>query len=331
MGELSKVVRWSAPGSVFILMTFAFVSLGKATFAQRIWPAPEESALLPWPEASGGAVVLLAAASVPLGFVIYQIYYYGFSRPEPFGLSYVHRDVALDVQARLGWKIEGLREGDWRVRKVRGLFLRRPSRARVPFTEGTLSSLWLYKPASQQGTALSAPGGSNPETDVAAAQPDDQALTAEWLRRAHGISKAEALEERKKLLRDHARTREYNWIRLEMELDSRLRGLGDSERNMQDMERLADVFHTLGAAKTAVGNAFVLAVLWVVCRVLGRVDDIDLQTLVLLATFTAVSFAGGTALYLLLHENRRHCLHRRIVLMTTMLERTSSPGTGQTH
>ena len=87
------------------------------------------------------------------------------------------------------------------------------------------------------------------------------------------------------------------------------------------MQRLADVFHTLGAAKTAVAYAWLGGCAWVTWRVLvGSKSDFTAQNATLVALFAVTSFVVVALLYMMLHENRRHCLHRRISLIVATLD-----------
>src|SRR5438045_166360 len=91
MDAARQVVRWSIPGTVYILI----VGVMQAAF-RRGWYGPTHVGL-----AEGAATALLGlGASLPIGFVIFQIYYSRY-RPLVLGARYVSRDRGNEVLSPL--------------------------------------------------------------------------------------------------------------------------------------------------------------------------------------------------------------------------------------
>src|SRR5690349_21116587 len=97
MGEFAKAVRWSAPGSVFLLIASATFVAAIAVARQPWTPFGDNASQHPTIDSAG--VALLVFGAVPIGFVIYQIYYFAYSSPRGLVMSFVHMDVALAVQS----------------------------------------------------------------------------------------------------------------------------------------------------------------------------------------------------------------------------------------
>lgn len=306
MGELAKAVRWSAPGSVFLLM--AAITLTSSEAAARAW-SPTGGAGLEVASASPSAVALAALSAVPIGFVTYQIYYYGYSSSRGFAFSFVHLDVALAVR-QAGNQIEDLTElPDWTVKQTRGLFLRWPFHARVPFTGGLVKTLWLYRvtsPEAREADPALAPG------EVPTALRTDVPLRARDRRR-------------NELLESYSDRRENNWLELESQLHSRLREREAPERDFKDIERLADIFHTLGATKSAVTFGWFAAALgWVYALATGYRGDWTVFGFASAGSLLP-SLAVAAWMYVVLHRNRGHCQRRRIAMIRTARRLSSTP------
>lgn len=131
MGELGKVVRWSAPGSVFLLVAVAVGLSGRAVLGQS-WLPMDAARFVQNPALDGGMVLALVAVSVPLGFLLYQVYYFAYSRPHGLLLSFVHMDVAIEVSRRVSY-LEPVREDEaWTVKRTPGIHVRWPRHGRIP-------------------------------------------------------------------------------------------------------------------------------------------------------------------------------------------------------
>lgn len=302
MGEFVKAVRWSAPGSV-LLLTAAMVYVSGHEVSQLSWL--QFHGALRTIEVSSGGAALVVFGSVPLGFLTYQLYYYAYSAPSSPVLSFVHLDVAHEVR-RAGTEIVDVHEmPGWSVKFVNGLRLSWPSRLLVPFTSPRLRTLWLFE---------------QDERDV----PPDEELTsvpsASESDRPLDLRNAKA----RAVLKRYAEIREANWLALEAQLHAKLRNRGDADRDFGDIERLADIFHTLGASKTAVSLGWFVGTALLVWPPVGGYGVLGVHLVVVLALSLAPSALAVVALYLALHVNRAHCQSRRIALMCSVLNQSDS-------
>jgi hypothetical protein len=88
-----QVIRWTIPGSVYLLFLGAFYLLGnlilKHSFQVDKLPVANNTAV---------GVAFLLITSIPLGFIIYQVYYYRYIRGRMFVLrSVVLKDRGADI------------------------------------------------------------------------------------------------------------------------------------------------------------------------------------------------------------------------------------------
>jgi hypothetical protein len=91
MDTARQVIRWSIPGWIFLFMlallqilTWLFEGRSAAVVVQVLGPL-----LTP------GAVAMVVTAGIPLGFILYQIYYSWYGTVLPFG--FVNRDRGADI------------------------------------------------------------------------------------------------------------------------------------------------------------------------------------------------------------------------------------------
>ncbi len=87
-----QVIRWSIPGWIF-LFTFAFFQFVTAViceFAPRVLFVSSTASLI-----TPAIAALIFASSIPLGFIVYQIYYAMYGNFLPFG--FVNRDRGAEI------------------------------------------------------------------------------------------------------------------------------------------------------------------------------------------------------------------------------------------
>lgn len=211
MGEFAKVIRWTAPGATVILTAVLVVALGRWLLWQDIWPAADPHHR-PLVEVDSGVVAVLVAAAVPLGFLIYQLYFYLYSRSEGVFFEFVHQDVGAEVFKKVG-RSHLAQPSDWVPACRAGLFLRWPRGKRVPWTSTRTKTLWL-------------------------ANSQDQRLLE---------SKN---SERRPVLKSYRARLERNWRALDTELNTAdVTDTRACDRVFASLARLADIYHTLGATK----------------------------------------------------------------------------------
>ncbi|QGN58894.1 hypothetical protein [Nostocoides sp. HKS02] len=221
-------------------------------------------------------MALLVAAAVPTGFLIYQLYFYLHSRVEGVIFQFVHEDVGLKVLTDLGLGDQAV-QSNWFTVARPGLYLRFPRGASIPLT-GETNSLWLQEPSN--GPLL-------------------------------GYARAG----RRRALAEYRRCRERNWQTLETAINTR--PVADEkarERAFANLDRLADIYHTLGATKLALATGWFAGVVWLWSS-LDPMRQIRARDALALTLGAAVTAVGLGVMAMVLHENRRHCLKRRITAL----------------
>lgn len=321
MGELGRISRWSVPGSV-VLITAGLVVLGMHG-AVHIW-APAHYHGLAMPAFNASIVALLIAASVPVGFMTYQIYYFSYARPQGLIFSFVHMDLALEMRNQDALAAKLVNDETWVAKWTNGIRLRVPFHARVPFTGPFMRTIWLYK-SNKSGDAVPArePG------DLPDAVEADVALGSVAAHPGTKWRRWKRIRDAKHVLVEHAERREANWLALETELRNRLRAMGDCDRDFDEVDRLADIFHTLGAAKSALTLGWIAGVGLVYSQlVLNHAIWTNAGVAAAIAAAVGLIPIGG--LYIALHLNRAHCSRRRIELIKAILGPADSAIPGST-
>lgn len=290
VGEFAKVVRWSAPGAVLILSTLLVVAVGRLLLWQSLWPVanahpPRFVAIDPV------GVALLVTATVPIGFLLYQVYFYLHSRGSGLIFQFVHQDIGAKVllDDNAGAKTE---KSEWIAAVRQGIYIRSPrGGACLPLTSG-IKTLWLENRTS--GQPLS---GTRKDRRLAVAQ-YQRCLEANW----------QVLETR---------------IYTQAVVDDTAR-----ERIFANVDRLADIYHTLGASKLALGAGWLGGVAWLAgSAALDSTDYDGARAVLITAVGTALALLVVLVLALVvLHNNRLHCQRRRIAALKDACRlRTSDP------
>lgn len=104
MDSARQVIRWSMPGWVFLFWLGVFQIIQNVCVFGSFAAAMEHSALT---QLSAGSAAVMIGSGVPLGFLIYQLYYHVYDRWMPFSFApqdrggEILRGLPGDVQARL--------------------------------------------------------------------------------------------------------------------------------------------------------------------------------------------------------------------------------------
>ncbi len=104
MDSARQVIRWSMPGWVFLFWLGVFQIIQNIFLVGSISAALEYSALS---QLSTGAAAIVIGSGVPLGFLIYQLYYHAYDQWMPLSLAPqdrggdIIRCLPSDVQTKL--------------------------------------------------------------------------------------------------------------------------------------------------------------------------------------------------------------------------------------
>lgn len=104
MDSARQVIRWSMPGWVFLFWLGVFQTIQNICVYGSVGTAMEHSALT---QLSTGAAAIVIGSGVPLGFLIYQLYYHAYDHWMPLSLApqdrggEILRCLPCDVQAEL--------------------------------------------------------------------------------------------------------------------------------------------------------------------------------------------------------------------------------------
>lgn len=104
MDSARQVIRWSMPGWVFLFWLAAFQLIQNICVFGSVAAAMEHSALS---QLTTGAAAILIGSGVPLGFLIYQLYYHAYDHWMPLSLAPqdrggdILRCLPCDVQTKL--------------------------------------------------------------------------------------------------------------------------------------------------------------------------------------------------------------------------------------
>lgn len=104
MDSARQVIRWSMPGWIFLFWLGVFQIIQNICVYGSISTALEHSALS---QISTGAAAIVIGAGVPLGFLIYQLYYHAYDQWMPLSLApqdrggEILRGLPSDVQTKL--------------------------------------------------------------------------------------------------------------------------------------------------------------------------------------------------------------------------------------
>lgn len=288
MGEFTKIVRWLAPGSTAILFGLLVLYLTRTLLhAFRDYSVPLIAI-------SSNISLVLAAVSVPAGLIIYQFYFYMFVRQSLLGL-WVPGDDAVMVHEALRRShpeappllddgLEFQIASTAKEKQIAASGWRRWVLGLLGPLAGTDGFLWL----------IESPGNGSPE-----AVPRQGTLMRAAMRKymkSKDRNKA-ALEERLYRVRTNAEI---------------------ADAAFEELDRLGDIYHSLGAVRTAipVGSAlgWIYVVLWDLLE--DRVTLAYWPVAVLAAGLTAVVAVTSVGV---VHVNRRHCRLQRITHMAMIL------------
>src|SRR5215217_5779295 len=104
MDSARQVIRWSMPGWVFLFWLAVFQFIQNICVFSSVGTAMEHSALS---QLTTGAAAVLIGSGVPLGFMIYQLYYHAYDHWMPLSLAPqdrggdILRCLPSDVQEKL--------------------------------------------------------------------------------------------------------------------------------------------------------------------------------------------------------------------------------------
>lgn len=101
MDSARQVIRWSMPGWVFLFWLGVFQIIQNVCVFGSFSAALEHSALS---QLSTGAAAIVIGAGVPLGFLIYQLYYHAYDQWMPFSLA--PQDRGADIIRRLPSEVQ---------------------------------------------------------------------------------------------------------------------------------------------------------------------------------------------------------------------------------
>lgn len=96
MDSARQVIRWSMPGWIFLFGLTIFQSLQNIYVFGSVGAAMEHSALS---QLTTGAAAIVIGSGVPLGFLIYQLYYHTYDKWMPFSLA--PQDRGADILRNL--------------------------------------------------------------------------------------------------------------------------------------------------------------------------------------------------------------------------------------
>ena len=143
MGELAKAIRWTTPGAVALSVTLLVVVWTRAC-TQFVLASAGADPLL---DVEASSLLTGAALSIPIGFLVYQAYFYNFSRPLWLWRA-VRADLG-DLVLDLGpVEIDGAR---WIARESSEPLLRVRSRVLPEPLRRSAAALWLYR-VEEDGT-----------------------------------------------------------------------------------------------------------------------------------------------------------------------------------
>lgn len=288
MGEFTKIVRWLAPGSTAILFGLVVLYLTRTLLhAARDYSVPLIAI-------TSNISLVLAAVSVPAGLIIYQFYFYMFVRQSLLGL-WVPGDDAVMVDEALRRSYPGiapLLEG--------GLEFQIASSAKEEQIAATGWRRWILRSLGP----LAGPDGflwliECPEGGPPFPVPRNGTLMRVAMRRymkSKDRNKA-ALEER--LYR----------VRTDAEI---------ADAAFEELDRLGDIYHSLGAVRTAIPVGSVLGWIYVVFLDIleDRVTFAYWPVVMLAAALTTLLVVASVGV---VHVNRRHCRLQRITHMAMIL------------
>lgn len=289
MGDFTKIIRWLAPGSTALLFAIATV------FAFRVALHIISGYAIAPLTISSNVSLVLAAAAMPTGLILYQFYYFAFVHSSRLGL-WAPGDDAIRVYSRLkrsGITVEGF----------------------------DLSEQPFHVVSRDKDSAIVASGWRALVLTVL--QPLGSNSFA-WLKErgkdggyAHPVPRRGALKNTR--VREYALNRDENRAQLEAGL-YRTRTAGViHESAFNELDRLGDIYHSLGAVRLAIPLGFTLGFAYVVATD-AISGNIDWKYLVLM--LTAGVLLGSLTIFTtaIVHKNRTHSRWQRIRLMTSILE-----------
>jgi hypothetical protein len=276
VSELAKALRWTTPGALVLAVSVAIVVLSRAAHRLAFENQPDGELL----NVQASTLLTGAALSIPLGFLVYQVYFFNFSRPMIICRA-VRADLGGLVMNKGPVEIDGRL---WTVQKSREPLLRTNRRIRPNLLRRPAGALWLYAAKDKPDEQAERPGGPMP-------------LSRGLERRYYEI------------LEDH---------HCELEAIVARCSFDGSDTMRAESNRLADVYHTLGACRWAVVLGWIGGVAWSIWSTLTNsmggwapvAASIGVGTVVLPVV---------VYLFVVMHVNRRHSFGRRVSLLRQML------------
>ncbi|WP_297624548.1 hypothetical protein [Nocardioides sp.] len=137
MSELAKAIRWTTPGAVALTITLLVVVWTRACTQLVLSRAGAEPLL----DVEASNLLTGAALSIPIGFLVYQAYFFNFSRPFVVWRA-VRADLGNLVLDVGPVEIDG---AHWVALPSRESLLRVRKKVRPGALRRSAAALWLYK------------------------------------------------------------------------------------------------------------------------------------------------------------------------------------------
>jgi hypothetical protein len=143
VGELAKAIRWTTPGAVALSVTLLVIVWTRACTQFVLASAGAEPLL----DVGASSLLTGAALSIPIGFLVYQAYFYNFSRP-----LWLWRAVRADLgNLVLDLDPVSIDGATWVARPSTEPLLRIQARVLPGPLRRSAAALWLYQP-EEDGT-----------------------------------------------------------------------------------------------------------------------------------------------------------------------------------
>lgn len=201
MLELTKLARWALPGGAAIAWLLGGLQLQRLIAGTAFALRPVVS--------SGVGVAIATIASVPLGFLVYQLYSHGFNNPVLF-LDVVHKDVAR--RALDGTNVLPNLASGYRDRRINGVRVRGRVILGAPWLR--IRTYWLWDDAASQ-----------------------------WLTYPDRTTRRRALASYYRQRERNWTEVEWSLTRYKPKVDF------DLTRAFVEIDRLSEIYHTLGATR----------------------------------------------------------------------------------
>lgn len=313
MQEFSKVTRWVGPGSVFLLVLFVqFMALRVAAGV----PLSTSLELL-----SGELVALVVAMSIPLGFIIYQAYHHAldnqiFFLGERFGVC--HRDFGRETFEQVSCfqscasTLDATRRTSSLLKKeVAAIVARLP--IKMDFAPLVLrdndKEVFAQEKSDSDRDEKNLSQGAKSESD------NDEEILAQEKR---SNSPPHGRERRRELLQKYYTEREDHWVRQELHLIAAYRDMQNDSKAVREVDRLADIYHTLGACRDALVWATIGTISLFAMSGTGTLEEWrNIFWAALMFVFTCfITFI----VWLVIHRNRSKTLSRRTRVVAHLIE-----------